>query len=161
MKILEQNNKITTTELVPFLRTEGRDFYMSLKYQLDDNTDIFNIIDNMEFKLVIYWKENEESQIKKIFESPEWVKIGITTRENDGFDYYEGNLDIYELTQGGGYLSLKLSDCLADVFPDVDEEENEERIDALECDMIENMTGDGDLDQLLEKAIAQYIKTYF
>ena len=161
MKILEQNNKITTTELVPFLRAEGRDFYMSLKYQLDDNTDIFNIIDNMEFKLVIYWKENEESQIKKIFESPEWVKVGITTRENDGFDYYEGNLDIYELTQGGGYLSLKLSDCLADVFPDVDEEENEECIDALECDMIENMTGDGDLNQLLEKAIAQYIKTYF
>ena len=154
--------KIIITELRPFLRSCGWIFYMSLKCCSGDS-DIFNVIDEMRFKLVVSWKDDEDgdSQMKELFESPNWVQIDISTRERNGFEYYEGYLDVYELTQGESCFDLQLSDRLEDVFPDSEEDKRDEQVEVLEEEIIENMTGDGDLDEMMESAIVQYIKTYF
>ncbi len=156
-------DKIITTELRPLLRSKGWNYYMALKCCSNENADIFNVIDDMRFKLIISWKddEREDSQMEELFESPEWIGIDISTREKNGFEYYDGCLGVYELTQSGGCFSLKLSDCLEEVFPESEEDERDEWVEELEEEIIENMTGDGDLDQLMEKAIVLYIKTYF
>lgn len=155
--------KTITTELRPFLRAVGWNFYMSLKCCSGENSDIFNVIDDMRFKLVISWKDDkrEDSQMEVLFESAEWVGIDFSIRDLNGFEYNDGDLDIYELTQGGNCHSINLSNCLEDIFEDYEEDEREEQIEELEEEIIENMTGEGDLDDLMEKAVTQYIKTYF
>lgn len=160
----ETKEKTIETELRPFLRAEGWDFYMSLECKSGENADIFNVIDDMEFKLVVSWKddEDEESEMEELFETAEWTPIEITTREQNGFEYFEGCLDVYALTSGGGYFSLTLSNCLSDVFPDIeDDDERNERVENLNQELIDNLTDDGDLDDLTEEAIVQYIKTYY
>lgn len=155
--------KTITTELRPLQREEGWNFYMSLKCRSDENADIFNVIDNMEFKLVVARRddERENSEMEDLFETTQWVPIEVITREQNGFKYFEGCLDVYELT-GSHPLSLTLSNCLEDVFPDIEnDDEMNERVENLYEQLIDNMVGDGVLNETMEKAVAQYTKTYF
>jgi len=157
--------KTITTELRPFCSAKGFDFFLSLKCRSDDNADIFNVIDNMEFKLGISYKHNEEdeSKIEELFESPNWCPIEFTTRELDEFEYVEGCLDAYELTEDVKYFDIKLSHCVSDLFPDIEnnDEEDDEDVKSFTDELIDNLTCDGDLQELMEQAVAQYIKTYF
>jgi hypothetical protein len=154
----KETEKVVTTELRPFLRANGWNYYMSLKCRADEKADIYNVIESMEFKLVIS-SEREGFEMAEIFESSEWVYLNVILKELNGFDYYEGTLDIYELTEAG-YLGLSLSNCLSEEF-DGDEEDNKEQIDELKCDMIDNIPGHGDFDILTKEAVVKYIKTYF
>ena len=162
--------KIITTELRPFLRAEGWNFYMALKCTSNENADIFNVIDQMKFKLVIAYRDDEYdgySEMVELFETTEWVYIEIDTEEKNRLNSSNGNLDVYELIDDGGYFNTKLYQCLSDILPKSDEnyEEEDEEYDSqimeLNQEFIDNMTSDGDLNQLMEIGIAQYIKTYF
>jgi len=152
--------RIVTTELRPFLRAKGWNFYMSLKCCSGENSDIFNVIDDMRFKLLISWKDDkrEDSQMEELFESPGWVYTQYMTITRNGHEYEDVFLDTYELTQGGGYMGLNLSNCLEEVFSDYNrDDEDDERVDELKSDIIDNL----EIGQLMKKAVVEYIKSYF
>ena len=157
--------KTITTELRPFYSAKGFDFFMSLKCKSDEDADIFNVIDNMKLKLGISLKYNEEDEpeIEELFESPNWCPIELTTRELNGFEYMVGSLDAYELTEDGGYLDFNLSDCVAELFPGIedDEEDDDEEVKNFTDELIGNLNHNRNMDQLVEQAVTEYIKTYF
>jgi len=161
--------KFVTTELRPFLRAEGWNFYMALKCCSDESVDIFNAIDHMKFKLVIAYRDdecNEYSEMVELFETSEWIYIETYTEKENGFITSYGELDIYELTDDGGYFNAKLYQSLSDILPEPEEdyeEENEEydsQIMDLNQEFIDNMTSVGDLGHLMKIGIVQYIKAY-
>jgi hypothetical protein len=154
------SDKFITTEVVPLCQIEGRKYFISYQCRADEDTNIFNVLETMEFKLVVHIQEGGDSQPEIIFESPEWVAIEMNTREHNGFEYKVGSLDPYALTQDVGYLSMKLSNCLEDLFPESEDGEPSEEAGEMAQELIDNMIGESTFDEVMEKAIVQYIKTY-
>ena len=78
-----------TTELRQLPGAEGWSFYMSLKCRSDENADIFNVIDNMEFKLVVVRRddERENPEMEYLFETSLWDPMKIATREQNRYEY--------------------------------------------------------------------------
>ena len=159
--------KFVTTEQRHFLRAEGWNFYMALQCSSDENIDIFDVIDHMKFKLIITYCDgecNEYSEMVELFETSEWVNIETYTEKENGFISSYGELDIYELTGDSCYSNAKLYQCLSYILPESEEESEEEydrRTEYLHQEFIDQMTNDGDLDQLTKTGIVQYIKAYF